>query len=294
VIDTRLDEGTDGDPVSVLVGKSTAPRRPSGATIGAMSLLLPEQEELLVTLVEAARNVPRPQQQFVLYVDSGPDQIAGTRAAIVGEPLEGELAVLEGDVQALFNAGLLDRGTMIWGEPTQPFTISAAGFAHYEEMRQRPADPGVAIEEETRRYLDGTFKDRFPEAYARLAAAEQMLWKADAADNYTTIGHKLREATQQFATEMVQRHQVADAQPDPAKTKNRLRAVVESQRDRLGTARSDLLKALAEYQDAVNDLVQRQEHGDQKPGEALTWEDARAAVFHTALLLYEYDRLLNQ
>lgn len=51
--------------------------------------------------------------------------------------------------------------------------------------------------------------------------------------------------------------------------------------------------ALAEYQEAVNSLVQRQEHGDQKVGDPLTWEDARAAVFHTALLMYEYDRLLN-
>ena len=33
--------------------------------------------------------------------------------------------------------------------------------------------------------------------------------------------------------------------------------------------------------------------GDQKAGDPLSWEDARAAVFHTALLMYEYDRLLN-
>lgn len=245
-----------------------------------------------MTLVEAARTVPRPQQQFVMYVDNSIDQIGNT-ASVAGDPLPGELPVLEGDVLALIGAGLLSRGTMIWGEPTTPFTISAEGFARYEAMRQRPADPGVAIEDEIRRYLDDTFKERFPEAQARLAAAERILWKADAADDYTTIGHKLREATQQFATEMVGRHQVSDVHADAAKTKNRLRAVVESQRDRLGTAKADLLKALAEYQDAVNDLVQRQEHGDQKPGDPLTWEDARAAVFHTALLFYEYARLLN-
>jgi hypothetical protein len=43
----------------------------------------------------------------------------------------------------------------------------------------------------------------------------------------------------------------------------------------------------------MNEIVQRQEHGDQKPGEPLTWEDARAAVFHTAILLHEYDRVLR-
>jgi hypothetical protein len=43
-------------------------------------------------------------------------------------------------------------------------TVSAEGFAHYEEMRQRPAEPAVAIEDDVRRYLDETFKDRFPDA----------------------------------------------------------------------------------------------------------------------------------
>ena len=49
--------------------------------------------------------------------------------------------------------------------------------------------------------------------------------------------------------------------------KNRLRAVVACRRDALGEAKAALLVALAEYQDAVNDIVQRQEHGDQKSGE---------------------------
>jgi hypothetical protein len=259
-----------------------------------MALLLPEQEELLATLVEAARTVPRPQQQFLMYSLGTSIHQVGTDDVIVGDSIQGDLPVLQNDVYALINAGLLDRGTLVWGSSEVPFTVSAQGFAHYEETRQRSADPAIAIEDEVRRYLDGTFKDRFPEAQTRLAAAEQMLWKADAADDYTTIGHKLREATQQFATAMVERHEVSDEEPDPAKTKSRLRAVADSQRERLGTAKTDLLKALAEYQDASNDLVQRQEHGDQKPGEPLAWEDARAAVFHTALLMYEYDRLLNR
>jgi hypothetical protein len=46
-------------------------------------------------------------------------------------------------------------------------------------------------------------------------------------------------------------------------------------------------------QEEVRRLVQRQEHGNQKPGEPLAWEDARIAVFYTALLMYEYDRQFN-
>jgi len=43
----------------------------------------------------------------------------------------------------------------------------------------------------------------------------------------------------------------------------------------------------------VNDVVQRQEHGDQKQNDPLTWEDARAAVFQTAMLMFEFDRVLS-
>lgn len=162
-----------------------------------------------------------------------------------------------------------------------------------EELRGRSADPAEAVQEEVRRYLDETFKERFPAAYDRLAAAEQMLWQANPEDDLTTIGHKLREAIQQFATAMVDRHQPSNVDPDPARTKNRLRAVVELHRERLGESKAALLDVLADYQDVVNDLVQRQEHGDQKPGEPLAWEDARIAVFYTALLMYEYDRQFN-
>jgi hypothetical protein len=71
-----------------------------------------------------------------------------------------------------------------------------------------------------------------------------------------------------------------------------LRAVLEMHRDGLGESKSDLLASRIEYQDAVNAVVQRQEHGDEKPGDALAWEDGRAAVFQTAMLMFEFDRLL--
>jgi hypothetical protein len=72
-----------------------------------------------------------------------------------------------------------------------------------------------------------------------------------------------------------------------------MRGVLDANRERLGDSKSELLVALLMYLDAVNGLVQRQEHGDQKPGEPLTWEDARASVFQTANLMFEFDRVLN-
>jgi hypothetical protein len=256
-------------------------------------MLLPEQEELLAKLVDAARTVPRPQQQFVMYSVGPAMGQTGTTDVIMGDAIQGELPVLQNDVQALITAGLLDVGTEVWGDPTVPFTVSARGFEYYEGLRIRSPDPGVAIEEEVRRYLDETFKDRFPVAHEKLRAAEEMLWQAEPSDDFTTIGHKLREALQQFATTLIERNHVSGADPDPARTKNRLRSVVESQRERLGDTKAGLLLALADDLDALNALIQRQEHGDQLVESALTWEDARAAVFNTALLMHEYDRLLN-
>jgi hypothetical protein len=173
------------------------------------------------------------------------------------------------------------------------FTIAQEGFDYYEHLRGRPSDPADAIEEEVRRYLDTKFAGRFPEARDRLRAAEEMLWKAKPEDDFTTIGHKLREAIQQFATKMLELHPVEGADPDAAKTKNRLAGVISVNRARLGDRKAAVLSALLEYHDAVNGLVQRQEHGDQKPGDPLTWEDARTTVFQTVYLMFEFDRVLN-
>jgi hypothetical protein len=69
-------------------------------------------------------------------------------------------------------------------------------------------------------------------------------------------------------------------------------AVIARHGGQLGEARSHLLDALLAYWGEVNDLLQRQEHGGQKEGEPLTWEDGRRAVFHTAIVMYEIDRTL--
>lgn len=54
------------------------------------------------------------------------------------------------------------------------------------------------------------------------------------------------------------------------------------------------LDALLEYWRSVSGLIQRQEHGNQKVGSELTWEDARRAVFQTGIVLFELDRALRR
>lgn len=63
---------------------------------------------------------------------------------------------------------------------------------------------------------------------------------------------------------------------------------------KLGTTEEPFLEAVVAYWGTVADLIERQEHGAQKEGEALTWEDARRIVFHTAIVMFEVDRSLSR
>jgi hypothetical protein len=53
------------------------------------------------------------------------------------------------------------------------------------------------------------------------------------------------------------------------------------------------LDALIAYWRAVSNLVQRQEHGVQKAGSQLVFEDGRRVIFQTAIVMFEVDRALN-
>lgn len=252
--------------------------------------LLPEQVDLLKMLVEASRRVPRFQQQFLL-TSYDTDQEIGSIDYVQGAGLAEPIRVLGDDVWALDQADLISGQWNTSGSAR--FTVTGKGYSAYETLLKRASDAAAAIEEEQHRYLDGEgFRARFPAAYERLVAAEHLLWQANPESDLTTVGHKLREAIQQFATALVERHKPPEVDSDPAKTKNRLRAVLELHRDRLGERKADLLGALIDYQDAINGVVQRLEHADQKPDDPASWEDARSAVFQTMNFLVEFDRLL--
>ena len=240
--------------------------------------------------VEAARGVPRTEQVFTMW--TLPETMGTPSASSVqGCGLTG-ISVLADDIFGLGYAGLISVN--VASRDSHRFTITADGFAYYESLRARTHELAAAIEEDVSRYLDGeTFRRRHGSAHERLIAAQELLWQANPGDDLTTIGHKLREAIQQFATSMVGIHKPADVDTDPAKTTSRLRAVVEMNRTRLGERRGDLLDKLLDYLDAVNGIDQRLEHADQKQNDPATWEDARSAVFQTAIVMFEFDRVLR-
>lgn len=160
-------------------------------------------------------------------------------------------------------------------------------------MKAKSGEPVARVEQVIRSYIDAQqFRERHPAAFVKWQEAERMLWVADSSEAATTIGHLCREAHQAFATSLLGHHPNPEAPSDPALTKNRIHAVLA---DAKGS--SDKIARLGEELNslwsAVVDLVQRQEHGGQKAGDPLTWEDSRRVVFLTLVSMAEIDRLLR-
>jgi hypothetical protein len=241
--------------------------------------LEPEQEELLARMVEGAREVPREEREWLLMSYGGGSFLEG--------PGIGRADVPEGDVFMLERAGYIHPVRYSRRDSNPTFVLTPEGLAHYGETRGR--EPGARQEAELRRFLDTeAFRAAYPEAYAKWAEADALLWRADSEREFTTVGHKVREALQHFATEAVDRYRPSEVEANPALVNRRLGAVIAELLPRLGEGRSALLKTLGDYSEAALDLVQRQEHGAMKEGEHLTWHDARRVVFHAGSVMYEF------
>jgi hypothetical protein len=237
-----------------------------------------EQLALFEQLLEAWRAIPRDQRIPFLYVRTmGANIVQGNGI---------NLEVPDGDIEALRAEGLLSFDG-------DSFTISARSVAMYQEWKESHVEPAADIENTVQRYLDSDrFRARYPEAYARWKDAAVLLWGEDSEQELSTIGHKCREAMQEFATALLELHGVQDANPDKAKTRDRFSAVVNSRRADLGERKSEILDALFAYWRATENLIQRQEHAGQREGESLTPEDGRRAVFQTAVVMFEAERTL--
>ena len=238
-----------------------------------------DQIALFERLVEALRSTPKPQRTSFLYVrEMGVSGVYVQGNGIAEHFPEADLEALRDEALIRFEGG--------------SFTVPQRAFANYEELRtsRQPADE---VEQDIFRHLDELeFKRRFPEAHARWSEAATLLWQSDSDRELSTIGHKCREAIQEFVTQLIATHGVTAANPDKAMTRDRFSAVINHRRADLGERKSALLDTLFGYWTATGDLIQRQEHAGQREGESLTWEDGRRVVFQTAILMFEVDRTL--
>lgn len=247
-------------------------------------LLEKEQKDLLVALVEAWRNLPRDKRHKFVHVQT----FGGS--SIIG--LDNYPDPYIGDIEALARSGLLNAG--LGRKGSLNFDITPAGFRYYGYLKRSIDQPAQRVEETVKAYLEADlFRSRYADAYAKWTQAEEMLWSSDTQNQLTTVGHLCRETMQHFATALVERFQPAEVTDDTSKTIKRISAVMERQSAEVSRTTTGLLKALLGYWAELNNLVQRQEHGAQKEGEALRWEDARRIVFHTAIVMFEIDRVLG-
>jgi len=247
-------------------------------------LLDPEQEELLAALVEAARNVPRNQRQKFEFF----------RASVLHPGLAGgALEAYAGNLEILAHNGLLALSYGSRGSPL--YDVTPEGFEYYRQMKEQSGQPLKRVENTVRDYLTVEhFQRSHAEAYQKWSQAESMLWASDSERQLTTIGHLCREVLQAFATTLVNRHQPPDVDQDVAHIVSRIRAVLELRTNQIGSTEKPFLDALLAYWGTVSDLVQRQEHGAQKEGGSLVWEDGRRIVFQTAIVMFEIDRSLSR
>ena len=242
--------------------------------------LEPEQIELLVEMVEAEREIPREHRRWFLV------------NVLEGSFLEGpdhQRKVIAADLQELTFAGYLRA------DIHDNYTITPKGRAFYAEQQKQTGAPAERADAQIRRLLDGAaFRAAYPGAHDLWVQAEDLLWVADSENELTTVGHKAREAMQRFATEAVERYKPENPDPDPTKVNKRIGVVIAKALPGMSDAVGKLLMALGDYSEATVNVIQRQEHGEQKVGAPLEWTDARRVVLSVALTMFEVASVLEQ
>lgn len=252
-------------------------------------LLEPEQQELLCKFVEAERGVPKGQRGKFIAIQ----QIkAGTSADFIYNSARGiSVSGSVTDAEILAENGLL--GLSYGSQGSLLFHVRPEGFQYYREFKQA-SQPAEAVEKEVRGHLSSNeFKNSCPAAFKKWSDAEAMLWESDSDTQFTTIGHLCREAIQEFADALVNKHKPPDVDSDKAHTISRVRSILELHASDLGSTEKQFLEQLLCYWRSVSNLVQRQEHGGQRNGASITWEDARRVVFQTCIVMYEVDHSLS-
>ncbi|HEY7067046.1 MAG TPA: hypothetical protein VII06_36615 [Chloroflexota bacterium] len=247
--------------------------------------LLPEQEELLTSLVEFARALPKGQRSDSFYYSR---HLGGSTLFHESDQLSRN-DVVENDLLELGGAGLI---TLNYQSQGLSFYIKPTAYDYYAYLKKRAGQPIQQVEQDLHSHLDSEpFRREYPSAYQKWTAAAENLWASENEQDFTTIGHLCRETIQEFAAALVGKHQPPNPPTEKNKDIAKIKAVLNHYRDQLSDTESDFLDALVTYWVRLSQLVQRQEHGG-SIDKALLWEDARRVVFHTAIVMFEVDRSL--
>jgi hypothetical protein len=163
--------------------------------------------------------------------------------------------------------------------------LRASGRAH------RLSGATAVIEGDALGYLhEDLFQLSNPHAYEHWSRASELM-RAGPEKNATAIGHACREALTCFARDLTLRF-VDDDDQNYKGLIDRLRAVVKATGPHSKKITAHL-EALIAYWGTTLDLAHRQAHGVER-NEALDSEDARRLVFHTMIVMYEWDRFARR
>jgi hypothetical protein len=138
------------------------------------------------------------------------------------------------------------------------------------------------------------FRTAFPGAFESWADAARLLYGENPGGELTTIGHKVREAAQAFATAAITLFGADDPPEDVSLVKKRLGAVIAHNRGYLSDKKRRVLEDLGDLWESTVDLIQRQEHAAQKEGEPITFEDGRRVVNLTMFVMLEFATILAE
>jgi hypothetical protein len=251
-------------------------------------LLESEHKELLVTLVEASRNIlSKDRQKFFVS-----QTLSDNTLLHPGLP-NGSLEIYMGDVEELARVGLINLSFVQGGTPI--FDVNPSGFAYYEYLKEQNGQPIERIESTVHNYLSSDrFLQKYPVPYKKWLDAENLVWKSESEQQFTTIGHLCREAIQEFANILVGYFQPPNVDMDKSHDIKRVESILKFRAEELSQTERPFLEALLSYWANTSALIQRQEHGAQKEGQVLVWDDARRIVFHTAILMFEVDKAVSR
>lgn len=244
-----------------------------------------EQYELLNKFVEAHRNTPRESRGNFIAIQAMDEPQATFLHSMAGNiQFEGSLS----DAEVLAYAGLLRMSYSSRGDKL--FTVLPQGIKMYEQKKVSSPAIKELLSESQELISTYEFKKMHSSASFKWEQAAMLLWSADSMKQLTTIGHLCREALQEFTTSLAHDKKIDLSSIQPAKTVSRLKFIIDNSSSASSKTTKDFLFTLISYWGAVSDLVQRQEHGAQKEGENLVWEDARRVVLYTNLVMYELFR----
>ena len=163
------------------------------------------------------------------------------------------------------------------------------------EAARAVVDPMEKVFAENRSKLGSErFRAAFPNAYEPWADATKLLYGDDAMAQLSTVGHKVREAAQAFATTAIEMFGANEPPSDVKLVKKRLGAVIAQNRDYMSEKKRKVLEDLGNLWESTVDLIERQEHSAQKEGEPVTFEDGRRVVSLMMSLMLEFAMILAE